>query len=57
MNKKLKIGKKQQLVHKSTCNKNKSFVSYSEVGKKSENVDLEKSSDKSQTLNQTEETF
>ena len=45
------------LTHKSTFNKNKSFgpakKSYPEIGKKSENVAPEKSSDKGQTSNQT----
>ena len=45
------------LNHKSTFNKNRSFSptkkSYPEVGKKSENVAPEKSSDKGQTSNQT----
>ena len=45
------------LTHKSTFNKTKSFgpakKSYPEVGKKSENVPPEKSSDKGQTSNQT----
>ena len=45
------------LTHKSTFNKNKSFGpakrSYPEIGKKSENVAPEKSSDKGQTSNQT----
>ena len=45
------------LTHKSTFNKNKSFgpakKSYPEMGKKSENVAPEKSSDKGQTSNQT----
>ena len=45
------------LTHKSTFNKNRFFgstkKSYLEVGKKSENVALEKSSDKGQTSNQT----
>ena len=44
------------LTHKSTFNKNKSFgpakKSYPEIGKKSENVAPEKSSDKGQTSNQ-----
>ena len=45
------------LTHKSTFNKNKSFgpakKSYPEIGKKSENIAPEKSSDKGQTSNQT----
>ena len=45
------------LTHKSTFNKNRSFgstkKSYLEVGKRSENVAQEKSSDKGQTSNQT----
>ena len=45
------------LTHKSTFNKNKSFgpakMSYPEIGKKSENVAPEKSSDKGPTSNQT----
>ena len=45
------------LTHKSTFNKNRSFgstkKSYPEVGKKTENVAPEKSSDKGQTSNQT----
>ena len=45
------------LTHKSTFKKNKSFgpakKSYPEIGKKSENVAPEKSSDKGQTSNQT----
>ena len=45
------------LTHKSTFNKNRSFgstkKSYPEVGKKSENVAPEKSSDKGQTSSQT----
>ena len=45
------------LTHKSTFNKNKFFgpaeKSYQEIGKKSENVATEKSSDKDQTSNQT----
>ena len=45
------------LTHKSTFNKNKSFgpakKSYPEIGKKSENVAPEKSSDKGQTSSQT----
>ena len=45
------------LTHKPTFNKNRSFgptkKSYPEVGKKSENVTSEKSSDKGQTSNQT----
>ena len=45
------------LTHTSTFNKNKSFgpakKSYPEIGKKSENIAPEKSSDKGQTSNQT----
>ena len=63
MNKKLKILAKEAtyandyaLTHKSTFNKSRSFgptkKSYPEVGKKSENVAPEKSSDKSQTSHQ-----